>query len=112
MKDVVNLTLLKSFLGDDPAIHKMFLDKFAGKADGIKAELDEAQAGQDWKTIAAVAHKFKSSSMSVGAENLSALFLQMEAAASAQNQADYLKCKQAVYEELDRFSTFVSQLEN
>ena len=59
--------MLKSQVGDDPAIVSEFLASFQKSARHMATELKAANALGDLRQIADIAHKLKSASRSIGA---------------------------------------------
>jgi PAS domain S-box-containing protein len=63
----VDVSVLVSLVGDDPAIVRDFLAEFRTSARRLAAEMHIALVTEDVRQIGAMAHKLKSSSRSVGA---------------------------------------------
>jgi len=75
----IDTATLAHYLGNDPAMQRRFLARFAEKAaDDVEAIGAAAQAS-DWQSTAAFAHKLKSSARAVGALRLAGLCAELEA---------------------------------
>ena len=80
---VLDLDVLRQLVGgDDGAVYGL-LREYVDTADGELQKLVSGIEGGDARAVAFVAHKLKSSSRSVGAVSLGALFEQMEMAGKA-----------------------------
>lgn len=65
-----DIALMKEFIGDDPAVLRALLSDYLVAMDQTLSDLELAIAADDTHTVAAVAHKFKSTSRWVGAQKL------------------------------------------
>ena len=74
----VDVNVLKSLVGDDPAVIREFLQDFRISAAKIAAELEAACNGGQAVQAGALAHKLKSSARSIGALTLGELCAAME----------------------------------
>ena len=88
----VDVAVLQSLVGHDPAIVHEFLADFRASAQRSATELQVARAADDVRQIGAIAHKLKSSSRSVGAVALGDLCAELENACRAGTQASILHC--------------------
>jgi signal transduction histidine kinase/CheY-like chemotaxis protein/HPt (histidine-containing phosphotransfer) domain-containing protein len=79
----VQVSVLEALVGTDPQLIKDFLQAFGVSAGQLAVELAEAYGKQRSQDVAAIAHKLKSSSRSVGALKLADLCAAIEAAGSA-----------------------------
>ena len=79
----VQISVLEALVGTDPQLIRDFLQAFAVSAGQSAAELAEACDKQRSKDAAAIAHKLKSSSRSVGALRLGELCAAIEVAGTA-----------------------------
>ena len=85
--DVWDATVLTRMVGDNPAMHRRFLEKFlSGAADQVD-RIVAAAASNDAATVAKVAHALKSAARTVGALPLGELCEQMELAGKAGDTA-------------------------
>ena len=66
----VDVTVLKGLIGDSPELVHEFLTDYQASSTRLATELRAAGAAEDARQIAAIAHKLKSSSRSVGAMTL------------------------------------------
>lgn len=66
-REVLNLNVLRGFIGDDPAPLRMLLEDFHHALLSATASIRAAVTTSDYGEVAAVAHRLKSSSRSVGA---------------------------------------------
>ncbi len=97
----LDLDALKARVGDDPATQGELLRLFLSSVAGQAAEL---RAATDARAAAAVAHKLKSASRSVGATALGDLCAELEAAGRA---AD----REAIVRQLPAFDARLAQVE-
>ena len=75
--------MLTSLVGDNPGIHKRFLEKFLVNAEKQVSEIALAAAAGDTTTLANIAHTLKSGARSVGAQRLGGLCQALETAGRA-----------------------------
>ena len=73
---------LQSLLGDDQEVIAEFLTQFVAQLDAEKNALLPNIAENDKETVRAIAHRFTSSSRSVGANQLGAVFSELEEASN------------------------------
>lgn len=83
----VDLDVLKSIVGDDPEIVREFLTDYLRSARHLAADLRAHCAQGRGREAAAIAHKLKSSSRSVGAISLGDLCAELENAGKAGDMA-------------------------
>jgi CheY-like chemotaxis protein/HPt (histidine-containing phosphotransfer) domain-containing protein len=76
---VVDEQVLKSYVGDDPALIRELLSDFRASAVHAARQMRSAVAVGDSQALAATAHRLKSSSRQVGAKALGELCAQLEA---------------------------------
>ncbi len=74
----LDVAVLQRLVGDDPDVLRDFLSDYARAATQAAAELRTAAAAKDHAQLAAIAHKLKSSSRSVGALPLGDLCAELE----------------------------------
>ncbi|MDZ4255191.1 MAG: Hpt domain-containing protein, partial [Sulfuritalea sp.] len=74
----LDVAVLRRLVGDDPAVLHDFLAEYARTAAQAVTALRAAAAAKDHAQIAAIAHKLKSSSRSVGALPLGDLCAELE----------------------------------
>ncbi len=79
----VDVEVLRSYVGDDPALLRDLLAQFLSSAKKQAAELHEACTRKDARQAAAAAHKLKSSARAVGATALGDLCAAIERAGRA-----------------------------
>jgi len=79
----VQVSVLEALVGTDPQLIREFLQAFAVSAGQLAVELAEACGQQRSQNAAAIAHKLKSSSRSVGALRLAELCAAIEFAGNA-----------------------------
>jgi CheY-like chemotaxis protein/HPt (histidine-containing phosphotransfer) domain-containing protein len=75
---MVDVAVLKGLVGDDPKTVREFLADYRASAQRAMAELRAARAADDVRQVAAIAHKLRSSSRSVGALALGDLCAELE----------------------------------
>ncbi|MGZ8260007.1 MAG: MHYT domain-containing protein, partial [Caldimonas sp.] len=86
--DIVDVSVLKSLVGDDDATVREFLAQFLSVARAQAAEILACCAAEDHRGIGPVAHKLKASSRSVGALALGDLCAELENASRAGSRAE------------------------
>ena len=79
----VDLRVLASLVGDDPAVINELLQDFQTSTAKIAAELLSACTAGEMAATGAAAHKLKSSAFSVGAQALGELCVEIEQAGKA-----------------------------
>jgi PAS domain S-box-containing protein len=84
-----NPNTLSELVGDNPALHKRFLEKFLANAEKQVANILVAVAAEDADTVGGVAHALKSAARSVGALALGELCESLE---TAGHDHDAAKC--------------------
>ncbi|SIR48822.1 PAS domain S-box-containing protein [Aromatoleum tolulyticum] len=84
---IFDVAVLEALVGNRPAVVDDFLGDYRAALRDLSAELRTAAAHDDTCTIAAVAHKLKSSSRAVGAQQLGELCAELEIAARAGHKA-------------------------
>jgi two-component system, sensor histidine kinase and response regulator len=85
---VLDLQQLRDLVGDDDSIVHELLQEFVASADGHVNELREALAHGHFVDAAAVAHKLKSASRSVGAAALAQVCEEIESRHTGKRSAD------------------------
>ena len=78
MAAVFDVAVLKGLVGDDPQIVAEFLTDYQAAARGLATELRAAHGAGEILQVAAIAHKLKSSSRSVGALGVGDLCAELE----------------------------------
>jgi CheY-like chemotaxis protein/HPt (histidine-containing phosphotransfer) domain-containing protein len=101
---VLDVTVLKNLVGDDPGTVLEFLSEYLDSASGQRKELRAVIAANDVKRVDAIVHKLKSSSRSVGALALGDLCAEMESAGKAGE-------KVRVFQLMPRFEALFTQTE-
>ncbi|PPD30912.1 MAG: hypothetical protein CTY19_15165 [Methylomonas sp.] len=91
---------LKWVVGDDPAMHRMFLELFLSTAEQYPVSMQAALLQADTQMLISLAHSFKSSARSVGAIRLGDLCESLEMAAKS---AELDSCTAVVAEILFAF---------
>jgi HPt (histidine-containing phosphotransfer) domain-containing protein len=81
--DALDLDILRELVGADPALLREFLTIWQSSSAPLIDELRQAFEAQDTGTISSVAHRFKSSSRSIGALPLGDLCADLEMACRA-----------------------------
>jgi len=82
-RPALDLSALTRLVGDDPAVTMPILNEFLAVGRDVAQRIEQACREGDAAQAAAQAHKFKSSSASVGAKDLAELCRALEAAALA-----------------------------
>lgn len=86
MSDVpINLSVLTNIFGDDKELCDSILQEFSNSAGPYMLELSQAFEGASADGVKSLAHKLKSSSRTVGAEELGDLCEVLESSAPSQN---------------------------
>tara|TARA_R110001599_G_C12272062_1_gene661590 strand:+ start:429 stop:845 length:417 start_codon:yes stop_codon:yes gene_type:complete len=83
---VFDPSVLCQFVGDDEAIINGFLREYIISADAIGSSISEAIDKKDWQMVGELAHRLKSSSLTVGALLLGELCTSLETAC---NEAEF-----------------------
>lgn len=83
---VFDPSVLCQFVGDDAAIINGFLKEYIISADAIGKSISEAIGKKDWQVVGELAHRLKSSSLTVGALLLGELCSSLETAC---NEAEF-----------------------
>ncbi|MEY8248204.1 MAG: ATP-binding protein [Bermanella sp.] len=86
-KSPVNLQTLASFVGDDVAVQLDLLKEFIAPSLSSLKELHAAVAAQNIVQVGELAHKLKSSSRLIGSDDLSDVFVEMEALSQQDDMA-------------------------
>lgn len=85
---VLDLDVLRELVGADPALLREFLTIWQSSSSPLIEELRQAWQSQDTGTMSSVAHRFKSSSRSIGALPLGDLCADLEMACRAHDHED------------------------
>lgn len=85
MTPAVDVTVLKSMIGDDAETLRKFFIEYQTSARQLSEELHQACVAGDAPQVAWIAHKFKSSSRYVGAMELGRLCAELENAGKAED---------------------------
>ena len=80
---MIDPTALTKIIGDDPKLHRQFLDKFVDQSPAIMSEIQAAFEAGSAKQVGELGHKFKSSSRAIGANALADLCGELEGAGKA-----------------------------
>lgn len=89
---VLDQSALARLIGDDPALILTFLKEFVSPAARDLSRIETAFAARSASDIAAVAHRLKSSSRSIGAETLADLCTELEPAGNTEAWATIEIC--------------------
>ncbi len=81
----LDLDVLRTVVGGDSAVMRDFLGRWSVSASGQMKELREALGSRDFARTAAIAHRLKSPSRSVGALRMGALCAELEELANSHN---------------------------
>lgn len=81
---VLNEETMLSLFGNDRALHEEVLKEFMESCCGYREEFCQAWQQRDAAALKAVAHKLKSSSLTIGAEQLASVCSAIEVAAKGQ----------------------------
>ena len=81
-------SVLLELFGDDAELHRDILGEFQKSCGEYSEEFDAAWRAQDAQAMKAVAHKLKSSSLTVGAVALAEICGRLEQAGKAQQWAE------------------------
>nr|WP_315207658.1 ATP-binding protein [uncultured Albidiferax sp.] len=99
----VDVRTLQDLVGDDPEMVRELLAEYRVSADRLAKELHTVHAAEDTRQMAAIAHRLKSSSRSVGAAALGDVCAELENAcrsgtreAIAQSMAEFARALQTV----------------
>jgi len=76
----LQIAILASLVGDDPAVLREFLADFRASAAALSAEIAQAERNGDLAQVGALAHRLKSSARSVGAVPLGDVCAELEKA--------------------------------
>lgn len=106
---VMDVEVLKGLVGDDEAVVERFLSVFLASAGNMAEELQIAFTLGDLQQAAAVVHKFKSASRSVGALALGDLCTQLESAAMAGDNAAFTHYMLLFNKAFDAVKTQISE---
>ncbi len=101
---VVDVAVLKGLVGDDAGTIREFLSDYLASARRLAAELRAAVAAGDTHKVAAVAHKLKSSSRSVGALAFADLCAGLENAGRVGDKA-------AIVQDMPKFEAALTAVE-
>jgi CheY-like chemotaxis protein len=108
---VVDLNVLKSFIGDDQTVIPDFLKSFQVNAARLSTLLKEACAAGQMAQTSKHAHTLKSSSHYVGALTLSSLCLEIEEAANRSDAAATAILLPKFEREFDAVNAFLNSLQ-
>ncbi len=75
---LIQLDVLSEYVGDDPSVQKDLIEKFIKNAQSTIKEIEIAIEDKDMECVAEIAHRIKSSSSAIGAEQLTNTFLELE----------------------------------
>lgn len=70
---LINLALGMSYCADDAEVYREVAEAYLEEAEEKLEKLDTFYEAQDWKNYAIIAHAIKSTSLTIGAESLSAI---------------------------------------
>ncbi len=106
----VDPSLLEESFGDDPELIKEILQDYLGPAQDTVAEIDTAFSAHDAAAIGAAAHKLKSSSRAIGANDLADLCLELEKAGKGDDWPVIEARYPALAGNLQRVTAFIDAL--
>lgn len=106
----IDLEVLRSFIGEDPAEMGASLALFVESAHRALVEIRQAGLEGNVPALGAVAHRFKSTALYLGAASLAATCARMERAASALELAAIRADLPALESETDRVLAAVAAL--
>ncbi len=86
-----------SYAADDEELYTEIVQSYA--YDSQEEELKEAYEGKDWKNFAVIWHGIKSTSLTIGATELSAKAKEMEFAGKEENVALIMEKHETYYKE-------------
>jgi CheY-like chemotaxis protein/HPt (histidine-containing phosphotransfer) domain-containing protein len=98
----INIAELTACVGDDKSAQQSFLKFYQEHSKPLIAELAENIANEDWKSVADLAHKLKSSTRGAGAILLAHYCEKLELLAIEGNTQEILKISNKLYSEFNR----------
>ena len=104
----LNESVLVELFGEDPELHGILLSEFKDSCQGYHAEFSAAWDTHDAEGIKFAAHKLKSSSRTVGAEELADICNQLEKSAKAQDWPQTSLWYQQVFPAVDRVCQYIA----
>ena len=105
----INLSVLTSMFGDDKVLCDSILEEFSSNAEPYLLELSEAVERGDAGGVKSLAHKLKSSSLTVGAEELSELCEALEYSAPNKNWTFIDRQQLAIKNSLEKVVNFIRE---
>lgn len=105
----IDTATLAHYLGNDPAMQRRFLARFAEKAADDVEAIGAAAQTSDWQSTAAFAHKLKSSARAVGALRLAGLCADLEALGSEPDAGVAAPLAAQVQREFERVCRFARE---
>ena len=107
---LLDIAMLKSFIGDDDAMANMMLQEFTRVAAGTQADMRQASQNGDWEVLGANAHRLKSSARYVGAVTLGNACERLEALAKKGETAAAVTLAREVDQLTDRVRAAIAAL--
>jgi PAS domain S-box-containing protein len=104
---VVDISTLAALVGDQASAINEILQSFRASATRSSADLARDWAQGDWRGVAAVAHKLKSSARAIGARRLGEICATLEDAAGSGKPSEVDGLKSAFYKELRAVLEFI-----
>jgi PAS domain S-box-containing protein len=98
----INIAALTACFGDDKSTQQSFLKFYQEHSKPLIAELAENIANEDWRSVADLAHKLKSSTRGAGALLLAHYCEKLELLAIEGNTQEILKISNKLYSEFNR----------
>lgn len=92
----IDRNVAMTYCADDEEIFAEVLDAYLEEGDGYQQKLADYRAAKDWKNYSIIAHAIKSTSLTIGATELSELAKSHEFAGKADDEA-------AIAETYDKF---------
>jgi HPt (histidine-containing phosphotransfer) domain-containing protein len=107
--ELIDFQTLRQYIGQDNKIMAQLLEKFSQNLTELITEITAAQQSNDFQSLAAVAHKHKSSSRSVGATRLADLCEQVDQRCKNQDYAGLDVVVKEVTREAEKVAAYVQQ---
>lgn len=95
----INVKTGLRYSGKDPEIYREVLEAYLSQKERYDVEMRAAYEEKDWKKYAILVHSLKSTSLSVGAEQLSEEAAKLEKAAKGEDEEFLLKNGQQLFAE-------------
>jgi|GEM_PF-3027490 len=106
-EQAVDPSILTQIVGDDPALHRQFLEKFIEPASQTISEIHAAFEAGSSEQIGELGHKLKSSSRTIGANALADLCAELEIAGKADDWSRIKTLHSQLDKSFDEVKTFI-----